>query len=57
MSSPMKITLIIMFFLVLKNDQCKKLKKIINCRLLVLKDKNNNLIILKNIRNEDYTYN
>jgi len=46
-----------MSFLVLKNDQYKKLKKIINCRLLVLKDENNNSITLKKIRNKDYTHN
>jgi len=52
-----KIALIIMSFFVLKNNQYKKLKKIINCRLLVLKDKNNNSIILKSIRNKNYTHN
>jgi len=46
-----------MSFLVLKNNQYKKLKRIINCRLLVLKDDDNKLKILKKIRKKDYTHN
>ncbi len=57
MSSLSKITLIIMSFLVLKNDQCKKLKKIINCRLLMLKDNNNKSKTLKKIRERNYMHN
>ena len=52
-----KLTLIIMFLLILKNDQCTKLNELFNCRSFVLKKKINNKKTRERIRKKNYTHN
>ena len=51
-----KLTLIIMFLLILKNDQCIKLNELFNCRSFVLKKKINNKKIRERIQKKSYTH-